>query len=106
MADLPVLKTQRYREVPRRKGDGMRKIPEAFFVPGPNAEKYPGGPERFRCPGGPGMGPIPKEGRWYDVTAYLLRRVRDGDAAEGVPPKKDPKPPKAEAKKAAPKAKE
>lgn len=106
MADLPVLKTQRYREEPRKKGDGVKRIPEAFFIPGPNAEKYPGGPGKFRCPGGPGMGPIPSEGKWYDVSVYLLRRVLSGDAAEGSPQQDKPKPPKAEPKKAAPKAKE
>lgn len=85
MADLPVLKTQRYRKEKRAKG-GDRLIAEAFFVPGPNAETYSAGPDKFICKAGPGLGPIPREGRWYDVTDYLLRRVRAGDAAEGIPP--------------------
>lgn len=84
MATLPILKTQRFREVPRKLGNRTRKIAEAFFVPGPNAKKYPGGADKFICPGGPGLGPIPKDGRWYDVTVYLLRCVLHGDAAEGT----------------------
>lgn len=97
MADLPELKTQRFREVKTASGR-TRKVAEAFFVPGPNGDDYPG---KFICKGGPGLGPIPKEGRWYDVTVYLLKAVRNGDAAEGTPPDKTPKKPpkrKAEAK--------
>ncbi len=83
MATLPVLETQRYREEPRKKGGRTKRIAEAFFVPGPNAGKYPGGADAFMCPAGPGMKPIPTSGRWYDVTDYLLRCVLHGDAAEG-----------------------
>lgn len=86
MSDLPVLKTQRYRDERRANSDRTKRVAEAFFVPGPNAEKYPNGADAFRCPAGPGMASIPKEGRWYDVTTYLLKCVRSGDAAEGSPP--------------------
>ena len=83
--DLPVLKTQRYRDVKRRNSNRTVKLAEACFVPGPNAKTYPGGEENFILKAGPGMGTIPKEGKWLVVTTYLLRRVRDGDAAEASP---------------------
>lgn len=83
--DLPVLKTERMKTVKRRNSDRTRQIAEACFVPGPNAKKYPGGEDKFICKAGPGMGAIPKDGKWLIVTTYLLRRVRDGDAAEASP---------------------
>lgn len=91
MADLPEIKNPRYREVERKKGRRVKRIAQVFLVPGPNADKYPNGPDAFMCPAGPGLGPIPRSGRWYDVTDYLLRRMRDGDAAEGVPSSPAPK---------------
>ena len=90
MADLPKLKHPRFREVARKLGNRTRKIQQGFFIPGPNAKAFDKGV--FRCPAGPGMGPIPLDGRWYDVTDYLLRCVLHGDAAEGTPPKKTKKP--------------
>ena len=84
--ELPEVKSPQYREVPRKKGDRVKKIKQVFVVPGPNAEKYPGGADAFICPAGKGLGPVPKEGRWYDVTNYILARIRDGDLAEGTPP--------------------
>ena len=80
---LPEMKRGRMREVPRKKDNRMKKVPEAFFVVGPNAKTYPGGAENFIVKGGPGLGPIPKDGRWYEVTDYLRKCVRNGDAAEG-----------------------
>ncbi len=103
---LPEMKNIRFREVPRKLAGRVRKIAQAFFVPGPNAKKYPNGADKFMCPAGSGLGPIPKEGRWYDVTPYLLRCVQSGDAAEGTPPKKPTKKPQTEAPKAEAKAKE
>ena len=71
-------------------------MPQGFFVPGPNAEKYPG---NFICPAGPGMQPVPEKGKWLDVTPYLLSCIRSGDLAEGNPePPKEKKPPKAKTK--------
>jgi hypothetical protein len=80
---LPELKRPRNKEIPRDKDDGVRLVQEGFFVPGPNAKAYPGGEDRFLCPAGPGLNPIPRDGQWYAVTDYLLKRIRAGDAAEG-----------------------
>jgi hypothetical protein len=33
------------------------------------------------------MGFLPAEGHWCDVTDFMLRRVRCGDAVEATPPK-------------------
>ena len=98
--DLPELEHPRFREVARKLGKRTRKIQQGFFVPGPNADAFDKGV--FRCHAGPGMGPIPVYGRWYDVTDYLLRCVLHGDAAEGTPIKETKK----TAPKAQPKAKE
>jgi hypothetical protein len=38
------------------------------------------------CKAGPYEPPIPKEGRWYELTNYLWKRLRVGDAVEGKPP--------------------
>lgn len=83
MSTLPEMERARYREEPGNKPGRVKKVLEAFFVPGPNAKTYAGGEGKFRCPGGSGMGPIPRNGRWYDVTDYLRKCVRSGDAAEG-----------------------
>jgi hypothetical protein len=80
---LPELKNTRYREEPRKKG-GVKKIAQAYLAPGPNVVNHPSA--KARCPMGPGMGDIPAEGHWCDVTPYLLRRVRCGDLVEATPP--------------------
>ncbi len=105
MSDLPEMKTQRYREVKRANSNRVKRIAEAYFIPGPNADEYPGGPDKFICPAGPGLGPIPQGGRWYDVTDYLRRAVASGDAAEGQPPQAN-KPSKKPARKPAAEVKE
>jgi hypothetical protein len=85
--DLPELKRTRTREVAGRKPGSVRKVAEGFFVPGPLAAEYERNTgNRFICPAGAGMQPIPAEGQWYPVTTYLLKQVRDGAAAEGNPP--------------------
>jgi len=84
MRDLPKLKNPRFREEPRKKGNGVKRIKQGFFKLGPNAQLY-SGPKEFRCPAGPGLSNVPKDGKWYDVTPYLLRCVLNGDLAEGVP---------------------
>jgi hypothetical protein len=90
--DLPELQYPRRREYKGNKPGRVRFIVEGFFVPGPRAAEYEEKHGRkFICPAGPGMKPIPDEGQWYPVTSYLLRRVRDGDAAEGKPTKDDRK---------------
>jgi len=91
MNDFPELKHPRFREMPRKKGNGVKRIQQGFFKLGPNAQLY-SGPKEFRCPAGLGMSNVPVEGRWYDVTPYLLRCVRNGDLAEGTPPVVKPEP--------------
>jgi hypothetical protein len=87
---LPVLKYPRKRYYKGKKPGRVRFIVEGFFVPGPLAAEYEKKHGRkFICPAGPGMKPIPDDGQWYPVTNYLLRRWRDGDAAEGVPAEAD-----------------
>lgn len=85
--DLPMLQRTRTREMAGRKPGSVRKVTEGFFVPGPLAAEYERTTgNKFICPAGAGMQPIPAEGQWYPVTAYLLKQVRDGAASEGNPP--------------------
>jgi len=89
---LPVLKHSRRREFAGNKPGRVKSTEEGFFIPGPRATEYEKATgNRFICPAGPGMKPIPKGGQWYPVTVYLLKQVRDGSAAEGDPPKAERK---------------
>jgi hypothetical protein len=77
------LKYLRYEEriIPGKKRP--KKIPMVFLIPGHDFEGYV-------CRAGPGLRPIPKEGKWYEYTVYLAKRLRCGDAVEGVPPEGKP----------------
>jgi hypothetical protein len=80
--DLPELERTRLVDAPGSK----RKVKEAFLVPGPLAAEYEANTgNKFICPAGPGMRPVPAGGQWYPVTNYLLRQVRSGALAEGFP---------------------
>jgi hypothetical protein len=56
----------------------MIKLARHYLKPGRTV--IVNGVERYRCPAGPGLRPIPAEGRWYDMTSFLHRRVLCGDA--------------------------
>jgi hypothetical protein len=42
----------------------------------------------YYCPAGPGMRSVPADGRWYDLTDYLRKRLISGCVVECPPPKK------------------
>jgi hypothetical protein len=41
----------------------------------------------YYCPAGPGLRSVPAEGRWYDLSDYLRKRLISGCVVECPPPK-------------------
>ena len=72
------IKNPRYEERMLPGKSKPKKILQVYLIPGHHYDGY-------ICPAGPGLRPIPKEGKWYDLTDYLWKRLLCGDAQEGDP---------------------
>lgn len=92
--DPDKIKHKRWREFTDRKGRARKVLQVCVRANPRRAKKHP----CFVCPAGPGRRPVDAEGRWYDFTDYLRKRLRGGDVVSCAPPKtktKDSKPAKA-----------
>ena len=75
------LKHTRWRE------NGSRKVLQAYLaLPQERLKQNP----HYRCPAGPGRPSVTEKGRWYDMTEYLFRRVKQGDLVCAKPPGRKP----------------
>jgi hypothetical protein len=78
---------KRWREFTDGRGR-KRQVMQVHLKAAPERVKaHPG----FYCPAGPGRRPVSADGRWYDLTDFLRKRLRSGDVVTCAPAEAKPK---------------